>query len=233
MFAEFNFQKKERQGWPQAVAEGGSCYKWEEETSHNTRQYHTNCYKWEKETRLALAAQCLFLLLAIACLATIAIQWLELATVFYLHPAQWNMTSSASTFLLLGLLCLKYENSLSGFGRKISPFHHQPLGLASQDNKNTRFGAKEIWSDSTHDLSYNHDPLEILEELDPIECWMFGAFRTCLDLRQKNDNRRCEIIPRYRAKGQLELYYLIIRGWNEPGITAVGWFYTTKPLLWF
>ena len=80
-----------------------------------------------------------------ACLATIAIQWLELATVFFLHPAsQWNMTGSASTFLLLGLLCLKYKNSLSGFGRKISPFHHQLLGLASQANKNTRFGAKEI-----------------------------------------------------------------------------------------
>ena len=206
MFAEFNFQKKERQSWLQPVAEGGSCYKWEEETSHNTRQHHTNCYKWEKETRLALAAQCLFLLLAIACyclpacLATIAIQWLELATVFFLHLAQWNMTSSASTFLLLGLLCLKYKNSLSGFGRKISPFHHQPLGLASQDNKNTRFGAKEIWSDSTHDLSYNHDPLEILEELDPIECWMFGAFRTCWiwDKRMTTEGVRSfqDIVPR-------------------------------------
>ena len=87
-----------------------------------------------------------YCLLLLACLpSTIAIQWLELATVFFLHPAsQWNMTGSASTFLLLGLLCLKYKNSLSGFGRKISPFHHQPLGLASQDNKNTRFGAKEI-----------------------------------------------------------------------------------------
>ena len=46
-------------------------------------------------------------------------------------------------------------------------------------------------------------------------------------LRQKNDKRRCEIIPRYRVKRQLELYYLIIRGCNE-GYHSSGGLNTTN-----